>query len=53
MTGVTDIGGIYRFPVAGRPARYTVKLELQGFQTIIRENVVRSRSDRRRRSSCR
>src|SRR6516164_7790617 len=38
MTGVTDVGGIYRFP-ALVPGTYTVKLDLQGFQSIIRENV--------------
>jgi Carboxypeptidase regulatory-like domain len=38
QSGVTDVGGIYRFP-ALVPGTYTVKLELQGFQTIIRENI--------------
>ena len=39
MTGVTDAGGAYRFP--SLPAGdYTVRLELQGFQTIIREGIV-------------
>src|SRR5687767_7342195 len=39
MTGVTDIGGINRFPSL-QPGVYSVKLELQGFRTVIRENVV-------------
>jgi hypothetical protein len=39
MTGVTDAGGAYRFP--SLPAGdYTVRLELQGFQTVIREGIV-------------
>ena len=38
MSGVTDASGVYRFPslVSGT---YTVKVELQGFQTIVRENI--------------
>src|ERR687891_1552406 len=39
MTGVTDAGGIYRFPSLV-PGTYSVKLELSGFQTITRENIV-------------
>jgi len=39
MTGVTDMGGIYRFPSLS-PGRYTVKVELQGFQSVQREDVV-------------
>src|SRR5205807_4776449 len=38
MTGVTDAGGVYRFPSLV-PGTYVVKLELQGFQTIVRQNV--------------
>ena len=37
-SGVTDAGGLYRFPSLV-PGTYVVKIELQGFQTIIRENV--------------
>lgn len=36
--GVTDEGGAYRFPSLP-PGTYSVKLDLQGFQTLIRENV--------------
>src|SRR3954469_16018213 len=39
MTGVTDGGGINRFPSLV-PGNYTVKLELAGFQTLTRENIV-------------
>src|SRR5207247_2969148 len=39
MTGVTDAGGVYRFPSLV-PGTYTIKLELSGFQTITRENIV-------------
>ena len=39
MTGVTDGGGVNRFPSLV-PGTYTVKLELAGFQTITRENIV-------------
>ncbi len=39
MTGVTDAGGIYRF-VALPPGVYSVRLELAGFQTLVRENVI-------------
>ncbi|HZT77959.1 MAG TPA: TonB-dependent receptor [Vicinamibacterales bacterium] len=38
MTGATDASGVYRFPSL-TPGTYTVKFELQGFQTIVRENV--------------
>ena len=38
MTGVTDTGGVNRFPSLP-PGLYSVKLELQGFRTVIRENV--------------
>ena len=37
-TGVTDTAGAYRFPSLP-PGNYTVKVELQGFQTIIREDI--------------
>jgi hypothetical protein len=36
--GVTDAGGAYRFPSLP-PGTYTVKTELQGFQSIVRENI--------------
>lgn len=39
MTGATDTGGVNRFPSL-QPGVYSVKLELQGFRTVIRENVV-------------
>src|SRR4051794_15954598 len=39
MSGVTDAGGVNRFPSLV-PGTYTVKLELAGFQTITRENIV-------------
>ena len=39
MTGVTDAGGIYRFPSL-IPGTYAVTVELTGFQTTIRENIV-------------
>lgn len=38
MSGVTDNGGVNRFPSLS-PGIYSVKLELQGFRTMIRENV--------------
>src|SRR3954467_10961541 len=38
MTGVTDAGGINRFPSLV-PGNYTVKIELSGFQTVTRENI--------------
>jgi hypothetical protein len=37
-SGVTDEGGAYRFPSLP-PGTYTVKVELQGFQTVVRENL--------------
>jgi hypothetical protein len=37
-TGVTDVGGAYRFPSLP-PGIYSVKVELQGFRAIVRENV--------------
>src|SRR3954447_10973232 len=39
MTGVTDAGGVNRFPSLV-PGTYTVKVELGGFQTLTRENIV-------------
>ena len=39
MTGVTDAGGVFRFPSLV-PGTYLVKMELTGFQTINRENIV-------------
>jgi len=39
MTAVTDASGVYRFPSLV-PGTYAVKLELSGFQTINRENIV-------------
>lgn len=38
MSGVTDIGGVNRFPSLP-PGVYSVTVELQGFRTVIRENV--------------
>jgi hypothetical protein len=38
MSGVTDGGGVNRFPSL-QPGVYSVRLELQGFKTVIRENV--------------
>ena len=38
MTGVTDAGGVNRFPSLV-PGTYTVKIELSGFQTVTRENI--------------
>jgi hypothetical protein len=38
MTGVTDAGGVFRFPSLV-PGTYVVKMELTGFQTINRENI--------------
>ena len=38
MSGVTDAGGVNRFPSLV-PGTYVVKIELPGFQTIIRENI--------------
>lgn len=39
MVGVTDAGGAYRFPSLV-PGLYTVKLELPGFQTLVREGII-------------
>jgi len=39
MNGVTDAGGVFRFPSLV-PGTYVVKMELTGFQTINRENIV-------------
>jgi hypothetical protein len=39
MTGTTDTGGACRFPSLP-PGTYSVKMELQGFQSVIRENIV-------------
>src|SRR5262245_31633057 len=39
MNAVTDAGGVYRFPSLV-PGTYAVKMELTGFQTINRENIV-------------
>jgi len=39
MSGVTDAGGVYRFPSLV-PGTYTVKIELEGFKTIVREGIV-------------
>ncbi len=39
MTGTTDTGGACRFPSLP-PGVYSVKMELQGFQSVIRENIV-------------
>lgn len=36
--GVSDGGGVYRFPSLP-PGTYVVKVELQGFQTVQRENI--------------
>jgi hypothetical protein len=38
MTGVTDAGGVNRFPSL-QPGIYSVRIELQGFRTVVRENV--------------
>ncbi len=38
MTGVTDAGGVYRFPSLP-PGTYQVKVELTGFQTLVREGI--------------
>jgi hypothetical protein len=39
MTGVTDVGGVNRFPSLP-PGTYAVKLDLQGFRSVIREGIV-------------
>ncbi len=38
MSGVTDGGGANRFPSL-LPGVYAVRLELQGFKTVVRENI--------------
>ena len=39
MNGVTDAAGVYRFPSLV-PGTYNVRIELAGFQTLIREGIV-------------
>jgi hypothetical protein len=39
MAGVTDAGGVNRFPSLV-PGTYSVKLELSGFSTLTRENIL-------------
>jgi Carboxypeptidase regulatory-like domain/TonB-dependent Receptor Plug Domain len=39
MTGTTDAGGACRFPSLP-PGTYSIKMELQGFQSVIRENII-------------
>src|SRR2546423_2472667 len=39
MTGVTDAGGVFRFPSLV-PGTYGVKVELSGFRTVNRESIV-------------
>ena len=39
MTGVTDAVGVYRFPSLV-PGTYSVKLELSGFKTVVRDGIV-------------
>jgi hypothetical protein len=39
MTAATDAGGVYRFPSLV-PGTYSVRLELSGFQTLVREGIV-------------
>jgi carboxypeptidase family protein/TonB-dependent receptor-like protein len=38
MNGVTDAGGVYRFPSLP-PGTYDVKVELPGFKTLVRERI--------------
>jgi hypothetical protein len=38
MTATTDAGGVYRFPSLS-PGEYAVKVDLNGFQSVLRENV--------------
>ena len=38
MSGTTDSGGVNRFPSL-QPGIYSVRVELQGFRTVVRENV--------------
>ena len=44
MVGVTDTGGSFRFPSLP-PGEYTVRVDLSGFQTIVRENILISVSE--------
>jgi hypothetical protein len=39
MTGTTDAGGAFRFPSL-LPGTYSVRVAMQGFQSVVRENVV-------------
>jgi hypothetical protein len=39
MTGATDASGVYRFPSLV-PGTYSVRLELSGFKTLVREGIV-------------
>jgi hypothetical protein len=39
MVATTDAGGLYRFPSLP-PGTYSVKLDLSGFQSILRPNIV-------------
>src|SRR5262249_50778586 len=39
MTGTTDLAGVYRFPSLV-PGTYDVKIELAGFQTLVRQDIV-------------
>ncbi len=39
MTGVTDAGGVYRFPSLP-PGTYSVKLDITGFQSTLRPNII-------------
>src|SRR5258708_5467424 len=39
MIGVTDAGGVYRFPSLV-PGTYVVKLDLSGFKTLVREGII-------------
>ena len=39
MVGTTDAGGVYRFPSLA-PGTYSVKLDLQGFQSVVRGNII-------------
>lgn len=39
MTGTTDSAGAYRFPSL-QPGTYAVRLDLQGFQSVLRENIL-------------
>jgi len=39
MVGATDAGGVYRFPSLS-PGTYSLKLDLQGFQSVVRGNII-------------